>query len=379
MPEKVLFVDDEPNVLAAYERQLRKQFEIETRESGEAALETMATGGPYAVVVSDFRMPGLNGVQFLSRAKELNPDTVRMMLTGYADMQTAMEAVNEGSIFRFLTKPCAPDNLAKAVAAGMEQYRLINAEKELLEKTLKGTIQILTELLGLVNPEAFGRCSRIQKRVRSLALYKNLPDVWQYETAAMLSQVGGVVVPESVLESIYKGETLSAEESQLFEMHPMIGADLVGKIPRLELISRMIGYQEKHFDGGGVPRDGISGDQIPLGARILKVALDFDVLHTKGRTPFYILKVMRGRTGWYDPDVLDAMEEIVRVPGTEQVMVVGVRDLVHSMVLVDDVVSESGILLVSRGIEMNDTILAGLKSFAKSARVREPFRVLAKS
>ncbi|HUJ68420.1 MAG TPA: response regulator, partial [Syntrophorhabdales bacterium] len=222
MAEKILFVDDEPNVLAAYERQLRKQFEIATMESGEAGLRAVMESGPYAVVVSDFRMPKMDGIRFLSCVREVSPDTVRMILTGYADVQTAIEAVNEGNIFRFLTKPCPPESLTKAIVAGVEQYRLIRAERELLEQTLKGAIQTLTEILGLVNPEAFGRCSRVRKRVRSVALHKGLSDVWQYETAAMLSQIGGVVVPEMTLMRLYQGEQLSDEESQLFEMHPMV-------------------------------------------------------------------------------------------------------------------------------------------------------------
>jgi len=376
MPEKILFVDDEPNVLAAYERQLRKQFDVVTREGGEAGLQEMMVGGPYAVVVSDFRMPNMDGVQFLARVKGISPDTVRMILTGYADVQTAIEAVNEGNVFRFLTKPCPSDSLSKAIIAGIEQYRLVNAERELLEQTLKGTIQILTELLGLVNPEAFGRCSRIQKRVQSIAVRMRLSDVWQYETAAMLSQIGGVVLPEKILKRLYKGEKLSDEESELFEMHPMVGSDLIAKIPRLEQIAQMIGYQEKRFDGQGVPHDALHGEEIPLGARLLKVALDFDILEAKGMPGDKALKALKERVGWYDPEILDVLEEILQVTGAEQIKLVKVKDLDVDMVLTEDIVSESGILLISKGLQMNNLMLVGLKTFARSARVKEPIRVL---
>jgi len=378
MPEKILFVDDEPNVLAAYERQLRKQFDVVTMEGGEAGLQAMMEGGPFAVVVSDFRMPNMDGVQFLARVKEISPDTVRMILTGYADVQTAMEAVNEGNVFRFLTKPCPTDSLAKAITAGIEQYRLVNAERELLEQTLKGTIQILTELLGLVNPEAFGRCSRIQKRVRSIAARMGLSDVWQYETAAMLSQIGGVIVPEKILKRLYRGERLTDEESQIFEMHPMVGSDLVAKIPRMEQIAHMIGYQEKQFDGRGVPRDGLHGEEIPLGARILKVVLDFDMLEAAGVPRIKAINDLKERVGWYDPEILDVLEELLQVTGTEQVKLVKVRDLEIDMILTEDIVSESGILLISKGLEMNNLMLVGLRTFARSARVKEPIRVIKK-
>jgi DNA-binding NtrC family response regulator len=128
-------VDHEENILLAYQRQLRKEFQIETALGGGPAPEAIAQRGPYAVIVSDMRMPGMDGVQFLSKVKERAPDSVRMMLTGNNDLQTAMQAVNEGNSFRFLTKPCTPETLAKALEAGLEQYRLITAERELLEKT----------------------------------------------------------------------------------------------------------------------------------------------------------------------------------------------------------------------------------------------------
>ncbi len=136
MNNRVMFVDDDANILDAFKRQLRGQFRIETAQGGDEALAAVTNQGPYAVIVSDLRMPSMDGIQFLSRVREISPDSVRMMLTAYGDLQTAIDAVNEGNIFQFLTKPCKPDALAMAVAAGIEQYRLVTTEKELLEKTL---------------------------------------------------------------------------------------------------------------------------------------------------------------------------------------------------------------------------------------------------
>ena len=206
-----------------------------------------------------------------------------------------------------------------------------------------------------------------------------LSDVWQYETAAMLSQIGGVVVPEKILKRLYKGERLSDEESQLFEMHPMVGSDLVGKIPRMEQIARMIGYQEKRFDGRGAPRDALHGEEIPLGARILKVVLDFDILEAKGVSREKAVKDLKERVGWYDPEILDVLEEVLQVTGTEQIKLVTIKDLDVDMILTEDIMSESGILLISKGLEMNNLVLVGLKTFARSARVKEPIRVLVRS
>jgi DNA-binding NtrC family response regulator len=132
--EKILLVDDEPSVLEALQRQFRKQFHIHIALGGEEALTMLRIQGPFAVVVSDCRMPGIDGIQFLALVRKIAPDTVRMMLTGNNDLETAMEAVNQGEIFRFLTKPCPPDTFQKALEAGMKQYQLIRSKKSGLSR-----------------------------------------------------------------------------------------------------------------------------------------------------------------------------------------------------------------------------------------------------
>lgn len=122
MQEKILFVDDDANILAAYKRNLRKQFNIHTANSGEDGLALIKDKGPFAVVLSDLRMPGMDGFDFLSKVKESNPDSICIMLTGHAELQSSLRAVNEGYIFRFLTKPCKVNILSKAISSGLEQY-----------------------------------------------------------------------------------------------------------------------------------------------------------------------------------------------------------------------------------------------------------------
>jgi FixJ family two-component response regulator len=134
LEEKILFVDDEPAVLDGYQRLLRNQFHISAALGGEQALTLIQSAGPFAVVISDMRMPGMNGAQFLARVRERAPDTVRMLLTGHADLDVAIEAVNEGKIFQFLTKPCEREILVKAIRGGLEKYRVAAAEKEIVRK-----------------------------------------------------------------------------------------------------------------------------------------------------------------------------------------------------------------------------------------------------
>lgn len=379
MTDKVLFVDDEPNVLFAYQRELRKQFDVETALGAEEGLRAVGTRGPFAVVVSDFRMPRIDGNRFLTVVKKVAPDTVRMILTGYADVNTAINAVNEGNIFRFLTKPCAADVLTKALQAGIEQYRLITAERELLEKTLSGSIKVLTELLALVNPEAFGRCSHIRNCVRKIAEQMELPDLWQLETAALLSQIGCVIFPEEVLKKLVANQELSKGEAQAFSMHPGIGSSLISSIPRMETIADIIKYQEKHFDGMGFPLDSRKGSDIPVGARLLKVALGFDVLETTGVSRKEAIKTLKQRHGWYDPEVLAALELALGVATKVEFRLIRLRQIEVGMVLDEDLLSEPGLVLIAKGQEVSLAILERLRQYGRTSLVREPFRVMVPS
>ena len=379
MDEKILCVDDEPSVLDAYRRNLRKQFHIETAEAGANALAMIGAQSPYAVVVSDMRMPGMDGVQLLKEIKKRTPNTVRIMLTGNADQQTAMDAVNEGNIFRFLTKPCAPETLAKTLTAGIEQYRLITAEKELLENTLRGSIKVLTDVLSLANPTAFGYASRVRRVVRKLCEQLKPSGAWQFEIAAMLSQIGCVTLPSDTLDKVYHGRALNAEESQMLGAHPEVGRDLVANIPRLEGVAQIIAYQQKHFDGSGTPSDAVAGDEIPLGARVLKVALDYDTLKWSGETDMQALVELRGRVGWYDPDVLAAMEVVIGFEASLEIREIGIRDLTGQMILAEDITTTDGTLLVSKGQEVTASLRQRLRNFARRRRIEEPIRVLVQS
>ena len=241
---------------------LRDQFVVDTAQSGAEALTLLDSRGPYAVILSDMNMPGMTGVELLREAKKVAPDTVRVMLTGNSDQGTAIDAINEGDIFRFLSKPCSPRDLARTTLTALNQNRLLTAEQDLLEKTLKGSIEALTGALALVNPEAFGRTTRLQRYIREIVSELGCDDLWKLETTALLSQLGLVVLPDEVLTKLYRGEALSDEEEQLYNQCPFLAADLVAKIPRMEEIGQAIQYQAKNFDGSGIPVDGVKGGVI---------------------------------------------------------------------------------------------------------------------
>ena len=222
MAEMVLLVDDDRNILDGYRRSLSREFLLQTAMGGQQALELVAESGPYAVVISDMRMPGMDGIQLLTKIKALSPETTRVMLTGTSDLDTAINAINEGNIFRFLSKPCSKDVMAKTLTAALTQYRLVTAEKNLLERTLSGTVQVLTEVLSLVNPAAFSRAERARRYIHHVATEMSLGNPWQYEVAAMLSQLGCVTLPAETIDAVYRGEKLTPAEQVQYDAHPSV-------------------------------------------------------------------------------------------------------------------------------------------------------------
>ncbi|PTN38304.1 two-component system response regulator [Desulfonatronum sp. SC1] len=376
MREKILFVDDDQNILDAFRRNFRKDYALETATSAREAAGVIARKGPFAVVVSDMRMPGVDGVQFLARLKEISPDTVRIMLTGYADVQSSIAAVNEGSVFRFLTKPCSAQHMKRVLEDALRQYRLVTAEKQLLEQTLSGSIKVLTELLALVNPDAFGRSNRIHRLVRQIALYQGVTKTWEMENAALLSQIGCMLLPSMAIQRIIQGQTLDGEMQQVYDMHPAIAADLLSHIPRLENVREIILYQEKHYDGEGAPIGGKTGSDIPLGGRILKILVDFDQLENSGKSAEKALNILRGREGWYDPQVLDALEKVLSRKTVYELREVRVDQLESGMLLAEDVQSQKGMLLVAQGQEVTPVLITRLRTYAGISGVHEPIKVL---
>ena len=376
MNERILCVDDDPNILQAYQRSLRRQFSIEPALGGEEALAAVTNQGPYAVVVSDMRMPGMDGVELLSKVRQLAPDTVRMMLTGNADQQTATHAVNEGHIFRFLNKPCPPEDFAKALRAAIEQHRLITAEREILTKTLAGSIKVLSDVLGLVNPAAFGRASRVHRLVGQLCRQLSAEKGWLIEIAALLSQIGCVAVPEETLSRVYKRQDISQAEARVFLSHPATGRDLLTRIPRLEEAAEIVAYQEKLYDGKGFPEDDLRGDQLPLGSRILKVALDWDMLVVSGMSEDMAMAQINDRQGWYDPAVVEGLRGALNIQDVHVLRRVRVHEMVDGAVLADDVRSIHGTLLCARGQEVNPSMRARLKSYLTNVGVQGPIKIL---
>ncbi len=365
---KILCVDDEIDVLEGIEQNLRRHYKVRTATSGQAGLDLLAGEGHFAVVMSDMRMPEMNGAEFLAKASEVAPNSVRMLLTGQTDMDSAIAAVNEGKIFRFLTKPCSPKRLQAAFESAYKQHRLISAERELLEETLRGSISALTDVLALTSPTAFGRANRIKSYVNEMAESLNTPDRWQVEVAAMLSQLGMVTLPPCVVQKVYCGDELSEDEEKMVAGVPAVTRQLVERIPRLEPVLTILEEQEREFDSkNGTPA---------VGARMIKIAGDYDAFESRGYDSQRALDTMRSSRGRYDPRLLDLFST-QRGSGSQQEIVkeIDVRSLRPGMILVEDVHTETGMVFVSRGYEVTERFVERAHNFPLGV-IKGPLRVV---
>ncbi|HEV8444775.1 MAG TPA: HD domain-containing phosphohydrolase [Steroidobacteraceae bacterium] len=380
MRDRVLFVDDEPNVLDGIRRQLRNRVELETATSAAAGLDIIKAQGPFAVVVSDMRMPEMDGARFLARVNEIAPQTVRMVLSGQADLESTIAAVNEGRVFRFLLKPCNSETLFGVIRNGIEQYRLVNAEKHLLENTLNATVKVLFDVLGLINPVAQRRAAQIQRYAESAAsALVLLPNMWQYHLAAMISQLGCITLPQETLARALSGQALSAEERRLYESHPEIAGKLLGTIPRLEAVAGMVAGQMQIPARDLVNGDPASWDPQKIGAAILWAAVTFDRHVSSGRIPEQAAQLVNQAAPGLPPVIAQAMVKAISDDsGLVMTRAVTLRDLEIGMMIDADVMSARGTRLVPRGTEVSSTIIERLRAVATGVGVAEPIRVSVK-
>lgn len=372
MSDEVLLVDDEPNVLQALRRSLHGRFKLQLAEGGPAALKMLQDDGPFAVVVCDMQMPEVSGLTVLAESKRVAPDTIRVMLTGNADQQTAINAVNQGSVFRFLNKPCPADQLAETLESAIRQYQSQTLERTLLTRTLTGTIGLITEFLALVNPTAFGRGGRIRNLTKQFCARLQLEETWQYEIAAMLSQIGCVAVPQQLLDRVARGHVLTASEEELMRSQAEIGSRLISKIPRLEGVAAMIAGQIP----GQVQAN--STPTIELGANILRILIDFDLLCEHHSVSEAINWLEVDESGKYNPKLLESFTAMVL--GNVESKLVHVAELSERMILDENILTRNGDILITKGHELTTPLIHRLRAFEQGAAgVRQPFRVRVRS
>jgi len=369
---RVLCVDDESRVVEGLVLHLRRDYQVFTASSGAEALKTLKQMGGAAVVVSDMRMPGMDGATLLHHVLQFFPDATRILLTGEPGRDAAVSAVNKAQIFRFLTKPCPPDVLKAAVEAGVIQHRLVNAERSILKETLNGCIKVLMDVLAITNPVAFGRANRVKRLAMEFAARLECKEFWQLEAAAMLSQIGYLSLPAELVEKLYYGETLTAEEKTLASGVPDVVSSLLENVPRLEPVIQIL--IALHWTDEQIAR--LGDGTIGLGTRILGLVLEYDTLVTQGHAVDIAIQTLRARASRFGASLIDQFATHVGARSSiKELREMPLRVVQPGMTIMQDIRTHMGTLLVARGFEVTGLFLERARNFGPDL-LNESVRVL---
>ncbi len=408
--DKILIVDDEANVLSSCERLLRKEgFEIETTTSPEEALRKVGETR-YAVILSDQRMPEMEGSRLLEQVRSLSPDTIRVILTGYADIQAAIEAINRGAVFRFLTKPWNDEELRSVIHQAVAQYRLVlenrelqaltqaqnaelkelnqNLENKVIERTQKiatlneelqksflETVQALSGLAEMHSSLIGNHSKRVAHLSRKIGeqLGIDAKGLFELEVAAALHDIGKVGIAPEILS---KPEMhLSAIEQETLKRHPTQGETVLRMVQHLNTVPRLVRHHHERFEGNGFP-DGLKGHDIPLGSRVIAVANAFDkALNSRtayqNATPEKACQAVRQRCPVeFDPDIVAALIQCIEPQIAEDLenaeIEVRLKDLRIGMVLSRDLETVHKVLLLPKETTIQEKHLSRIQNFQET-------------
>lgn len=369
----ILCVDDEPRVLEGVALHLRKEYEVHVAGSGDEALGKLRQLKDVAVLVSDMRMPGMDGATLLAQVMALYPDVTRILLTGEPGRDAAVSAINRGHIFRFLTKPCAPDQLKSAVEAGVIQHRVLNAEREILQETVLGCIKALTDVLALTSPVAFGRASRVKRLAMLFSESLGAPEYWQLEAAAMLSQIGCLSLPTELVEKAYYGEALSVDERTLLEGAPDVAIRLLEHIPRLEPVMQILNALNGKDDAVARLGDGTIG----RATRMLGMVIEYDTLLTQQNPPNIAVQTLRLRAGRYGAELIEQFARHVGAGDSTRIArEIPLRLVQPGMTIMQDLRTHMGTLLVPKGFEVTVPFIERIRNYGPEL-LAEKVKVLA--
>ncbi len=372
--DNILIVDDEQRVLASITRTLLEEdFDaVRTAQNGLDALEIVRSTPNLALIISDHHMPGLSGIDFLVQARKITPYTTRILLSGAADLEMAVDAVNRGSIFRFLIKPCPTEILVGSVKDGVRQFQMLTGERDLMSKTLNGSIKLMVDLLSVFNPGVFNQASRLRILARTLASAMNLEEQsWEIELAALLSQIGAVALPKNVVEKWQNNEKLDQPDEEMIRSIPQMGKRLIKNIPRLDRIADAVGFQDLPYTGRIMP-DIPTGIKIPLPARILKIIMDYDRFLQKSNNEVAAFQMLNQREKDYDPEILEVFQNKVlkeismRVnvqPGEKQIFV---REVKIGMIVMRDVIDKQGLIVMPKGTAITEVLKMQLDNYSRT-------------
>ncbi len=393
---KILYVDDEPNLLSAFRSLMRNEnCDIHLLDKSERIEDYLNLHGPFAVVFSDQRMPVVDGVKVLQTVSEYSPETIRIMITGYADFDDTLRAINIGKISHYINKPWNDNDLKKLLRDSLEKYNLLQENKyllnvlksknsqlnELLSGTVGGTVRLLSDLIVYINPEANAQTMRV--RQLGNVFLKKLPPLselerWEIESAFDLFNIGVAVLP-AWIQVILNKEGLSAiERFAEAKNHQLLGAALIENIPKFKNVARIIRFSKKDYSGKGEPvLEKVCRNELPLGSRLLRILIDMDKLISLNNKGSDLYKKLVSTNDIYDPELLNLFfgTEQSQQQKNEVEKYVTVEELQAGMILMQDIVTRNGLCLIRSYSILTETFIKMILQWQKSDSIKEPIRV----
>jgi CheY-like chemotaxis protein len=358
-PYWILCVDDDETLLSGLELQLGLDHEVRTASGGEEGLRLLEAHPDCAIVLSDMRMPGMSGAQLLAEVRRRHPESTRMLLTGYSEVESAISAVNEGGIFRFLTKPTTPDVLNVAIDEAIRQWELVRGERVLLEQTVRGAAQSMIEALEIACPLAFARARRIESICKHVASEVGISPLWSIGLAGLFLRLGWIALPANVLESRMAGGRPDTQSGKMFDEALHTSVRLVSRIPRLEPVAEIIAATAE-----------------PSGRRdagtVVAAVAEADDLAVLGLSTQQILDLLEDQ---YPPRILDAIATWPGHGDGRPAREVRLSQLIEGMTVQADIMTTNRQLLVRTGSELSIALIQRLRNFAKHQPLIEPILV----
>ncbi len=382
MRHRVLIVDDEQATLNLFSTVLKDRYAVETAISAEDALKLVKSGEtPFAVVIADVFLPGVSGIEFLAQMSKLSPETLRIALTGDPGRDTVVESVNHANVFRFVSKPIRIQALAELIEAAVQRFESLRCEREMMETTVRTSVNLLLEVLATLNPASFELSQRLRGSVRVFSRGMKLANPWELELAASLARIGIVALPAPVSRKVAHDLPLTAREAEMVAQIPQVGSQLLKQVPRMDRVAQAIRYQAKNYDGSGTPVDSVARNEIPLGARVLRIFMDRAALELDGIAGDDAYETMAGRKGAYDPELLEASFQhfpgyiLSAVAADKEVRLISADELQPDMVLVTEVRTEERLLLVASGTRLTPLIVQRIRTHVALGTVIGPFGI----